>query len=476
MKAERTGWLLLFCGLLLIMTGFISGNAVTRAFGNSQGTAAAQKAVAEVKPAWRGGEALHAGIIQKIRKEFGEQAVTYTVKTHSRQQIKDWSGKRNDAEIAGVDPTWSMFHAFTYQSGGFFPYTRNAKTSRIAVISEDFSYKLFRTHQTVGMELEIYGETFRIAGVYQTKKDLLHELAQPGLPDVLIPAETMLALDNKAYIDSIEVWMDSSLTFGNSADRLLLALSRAGADIEKITITDFVNAEKIIAQRPSLLILAACLMTVVSCLRILIHWVSGLFRDIRAVSADFGPRASLHSVLLKRFLYVILPLGILTVLVFLWVRIDAGFFIPAEYLPGERLEGRKYAELTLNALRRMLLGINEEASVNVKLLQAAGLISGTFFRVAIFIGFILCRAGLVMTDCRSLPGALAKTGSMLLLCLLLACAFTAASGLPLEIYTEGMLPFWLFIAADLVHKSQPMQRDGCHLLICRMKVHAKEVW
>lgn len=456
MKAEKTGWVLLFTGLMLVMCGFILGEALARAFRCSQGTAAVQKACAQVKPAWRGGETLSAGMMKKIQKEFGEQPVTYTVKSLLRQQIKDCSGKGVDADIQGVDLTWSMFHHFTYLSGGFFPATRNADVMRTAVISEDFSYKLFRTHLTTGMELEIYGETFRIAGVFKTKEDILYDLVQPGLPDVLIPAETMLALDEKAYIDAVEVWTDSSLTFGSSTDRLLAALIRAGADMNRLTVTDFVNAEKSIAQRPWLLILTAGLITALSCLRCLFRWATGLFQEIRAAYAglSFG---ALRSSLLHRGLSLILPVMILVVLILLWVQNDFSFYIPAEYLPGEKLEGRKYAELLLEALRQFFSGINEEASVNVKLLQAAGLLSGALFRTALFAGFILCRAGMAMINSRSFHRMLGKAGSLMVISILVACVFTVAWGLPLKVHTEGIMILWFFIATGLIQNPPPLQ-------------------
>lgn len=448
MKTQKAGWLLFGIGLFLITSGLVLGTAVTVALTNTGGTVGMDKVAAEVNLVWKGGETLDLEMIEKLREEFGAGQVTYTVETVAAKQTKDWSGKRIDAVVAGADSTYGMFHGFDFLDGGFL-LAENPGAVKSAVISEALAWALFRTTRAAGMELEVYGKPFRITGVFRCPDDILHTLVKPGLPDVFLPAEFMLALDDQAYIASVEVAVDDSVIFGGNTERVNAALRRTGADTARFTVTDFTSGRKSIAQKPVLIVIAAGFITVLLSTVYLIKSILGFIREMWKVHRECRLNPP-PSVWLKRGLRLILPAAVIAALVLLWHHSHFKLYVPAEYLPGETLDGQKYQELLQESLRQVFSGIREGASLNVRLFQAAGLLSGTIFRIAVYAGSLLTFAGMTALNHTQLAGNAVKIGICQTAALLTACGLCQKSGLPVQIHTEGILVLWTSIAACLM--------------------------
>lgn len=448
MKTQMAGWLLLGIGLFLITSGLILGTAVTEALTSTGGTVGMDKVSAEVNPAWKGGETLNLDMIKKFREEFGPEHITYTVNTAVTKQTKDWSGKRMDAVVVGADSTYSMFHGFDFLDGGFILAEKYGAV-KTAVISEALAWALFRTTRAAGMELVVYGQSFRIAGVFKYPEDILHTLVKPGLPDVYLPAETMLKLDEQSYIASVEVAVDDSVIFGGNTERINAALRRMRADTGRFIITDFSAGRKPIAQRPALIVITAGCITMLLCIVQIFKAGSGLIREVWKTHREYKLNPP-RSAWLKQVLRLILPAAVIAALVLLWHHSDFKLFVPAEYLPGETLDGQKYKELIQESFRRVFSGIREEASVNVRLFQAAGLLSGIIFRSAVYAGTLITFAGMTVLNHTMLAGKVVKTGIWQVVALLAACGLCLKSGLPIQIHTEGVLVLWTSVAACLM--------------------------
>ncbi len=490
MKTGKTGWLLLFTGLLLVTTGFVLTNAVSEGLKGILGVVSMDKVCAQVKPEWRANKPLSTDTMKLLKKEYGDELVTYTVKTAAQMQTRDWSVKTFDVTVAGTDITYPMFHTFIFRDGCFFPTMRKKNASKTAIVSEDFAWKLFRTVDATGMELELYGETFQITGVFTTSKDILNTLIQPDLPDILIPAETMLELDEKAYIDSVELVSDESVIFGGNKEEILSALSRAGADTNRFIVTDFVITGKSIVQRPFLIVYTAGLIAAILWAFHMLRTFVNLFRQIREIRTNYSLDQALWPVLVKNVLKLILPVAAITALIFLLSRNSFNFYFPAEYIPGEKLEGQKYMDLMKESLRQLFSGIEQQAAVDVKLLQAADLFSGVIFRLALLPGFFLVWQGnaclTAQHTVREMSGyayqnenieksshtlqnhvlgrvkaegipisrMLGKAGVLQVISVLAACMLCTLSDLPLHVFTEGILVLWLFTATGFITKIQ----------------------
>jgi len=481
MREIKTGWLLFVTGLFLTTAGFILGNAVTEALEASGGAVSMRKAAVEVKPLWKGGDTLNEDMVKEIKKEYDPGLVACTVKTAAPQRIADWSGKAFDAVIAGADDNYLMFHGFEFISGCFF---RSNKTGdlKTAIVSEDFAWKLFRTVDAVGMQLTVYGEIFRITGVFKVPDNILYTLAQPCMPDVIVPAETMLALDNRAYIDSLELAADDSVIFGENTELVLGLLRNAGADTDRFNIIDFATGGKIAGQRPLLIVFAAGFATVLLCCTHMLKKFSELAREIWTAGIDGKSGKINRDIILKYAAGLIIPIVVIAAITFIWSKCDFDFYIPVEYLPGEILDQKKYSDLFKESLRKLFSGISEEAPANIRLLQSAGLLSGVLFRLAFFAGFpLICCGKMIISMPKrftlqsgyvtagnkdnfavtpeaftlqrkfSSGSILGRAAVLQVICIILTCDLCKFSGLQLNIFTEGILVLLCFIATGLLN-------------------------
>jgi len=456
MKRNRRGWLFLLTGLFLTITGNIFGTTVTEALRNINGQVSMNKVAAVVKPAWKGGETLNIEMVKKIKKEFDSNLITYTVKTPEGQKIADWSGKGFDAVIGGVDDAYSMFHNFIFLNGCFFLINKKTDVLKSAMISEEFSWKIFRTVDATGMHTVVYGETFRISGVFKIRENILSTLVHPYMPDILLPAETLLSLDDRAYIDSLELMADDSVILGGNSEKILSALRMAGADTERFITEDFTTSEKFIRQRPMLLSFIAGLATVLMCGAYIFKVLSEKARFIFALSMA-GSINDIKPIISKMGLVLILPVMILIMAILLLHRSGFEFYFPAEYIPGETLDGKKYSELIKESLLLFFSGVNEEAPTNVRILQAANLLSCYSSWLSFFTGLPLVRAGIVIIENGN--GTLGKAALLQSGCVLAAYALCLILGLTPEIFTEGLIILWIYISFSLIIKNNVSDRS-----------------
>lgn len=389
MKALKMGWLIFITGLFLTTAGFIMGNDVTEALKATGGAVSMNKAAAEVKQAWKGGDTLSGDMVKKIKKEYDQGLAAYTVKTAKPQQITDWSGKAFDAVIEGADGNYSMFHGFEFINGCFFPPNPKIDALKTAIVSGDFAWKLFRTVNVVGMRFMVYGEVFIITGVFKIPDNILYTLSQPCVPDVILPAETMLALDDRAYIDSLELAADDSVIFGSNSELVLSLLRQAGADTDRFTVTDFATGGKIVSQRPLLIVFAAGFAMLLLCGFHAMKACSKLAREIWNACIDGSSGKIIRTIILKHAAGLILLVAAIVAVIIIWRRWGFDIYFPVEYLPGEELDGQKYSELFKESLRNLFSGISEGSPANIRLLQSASLLSGVLFRLAFFAGFPL---------------------------------------------------------------------------------------
>lgn len=474
MKNNRAGWLSIFTGLFLVFSGIILGNAVAEGLHIANGEVSMNKLVVDFNSSGERGELLRTDMIRELENKLEKPFIAYTVHTLAHKRVKDVSGMGIDAVVGGTGGYYPMFHHFEFRSGGYFPLTDSGGTAKIAVISEDVAWKLFRTVQATGLTLELYGEPFLITGVFCNGGDILKTIAKVEKPDIIIPAETMLELDASATIDSLEVAEDESAIFGGNKEKLLAALRQVGVDDTGFTITDFRETHTIMRQRPLLLVLAAGLTAILVWFRILRCTSEETVRDIRVLYSRHSLFQSLGASLSSCSRKLILPIAAILLTIYLWQRLSFHLYVPAEYLPGETLDVKQYTDLFKQALQQTFSGIHDDSPVSIRLLQASRLLSASLFRVSLTAGFGFCWIGMATvnyqritrkSDIGQSPGKkpdiaaaqvggvdqlMVKAGIGLIACISAASGLCSILGLSAIVPSEGILIIWSFTAACLI--------------------------
>ncbi len=105
-----------------------------------------------------------------------------------------------DAEVVAVSGNFSAFHPMEYLSGGFLPEKPIDKKQ--IVINDVLAWKLFRSYDVLGRQLELFGEKFTVIGVVRVPDNKINSKAKADIPRVFIYFIELDELDRSNYFNS----------------------------------------------------------------------------------------------------------------------------------------------------------------------------------------------------------------------------------------------------------------------------------
>ncbi len=453
MKIHKTGWNMLLFGMLLLVSGIILGSAAVEGLKDATGAISTEKVVVEVKPEWKGGDRkiLTMEILKKLEKKLQNNLIAYTVEPKTSKQTIESNGSRTQVILAGIGGRYNMFRRFEFVYGGFSPAFSKSGAPKIALVSEDFAWERFKTHNAIGQTIQVYGESFVIAGVFRNGRGVLHLLTKEELPEVLIPAGTMLELDSGAIIASFETAADKSEIYNSGRNLILTALRQEGLDESRLDVSDFSVHQKLMLQKPMIIVFLTGFITIIFLGLQAFIGFKEIIRGIRSIYADYDLSNTLRAGI-RTYGGEMIKTSVFLAFIFVVWRFSAfDFFILPEYVPGETPDMQKYADLLRESIRNTFSGVSDKASFSIRLLQATRMLTDMILCLSVFGGLIFTRIGTKLLRNQFINAGVSiwKAGGGLFLCLAVVLGLCYVSELPMSIYTKGILIVWIYIASGL---------------------------
>ncbi|WP_248926092.1 ABC transporter permease [Paenibacillus hamazuiensis] len=342
MRRMRNYRLPLALGIVIIVCGLSLAAALVREELDASGPAGWNKiGITVYSPGYSDGQGkITEDDIRELQRRLAPRKVAYSARTLDTLETEKTS---TQADVIGVGGQYGEFAALWVTSGS--PITEQAVLgrSRIAVISENTAEKLFGSQRIVGKTIRIHGETFTVAGIYRERETLVQKMADNGVPDVYVPATSLLDLDSGAGIGTVE-WEaadDAPIRGKTEAGNLLTALDK---NKSLFGVTNYAEKRELVGQVPALCLLAAALVSGAASMRLGIRLTGRLVGLLQAVRAGMDWQAELRvrwrkAVRLGTGLAALIALNAAV-----WRLVGFRPYIPPEWIPEQWIDIGFFAE------------------------------------------------------------------------------------------------------------------------------------
>jgi hypothetical protein len=318
----------------------------------------------------------------RLEKAWGLTSISYTAEQRGHVEYEQ---NKVHSRIVGVTAFYRDYHPLAFVSGTAIGRHPVDEHSRVAVISAEVSDRLYRSVQVIGKTIDLWGVPFTVIGVYEEHDSLLQQMADDGIPDVLIPITTMLDIRPEASITGIELPAKPDTALAGSADvhQTLSAIERNPASFR---IGNRVLDHAWIAQYQSLLLFVYG----IAAIYLLLRFVPGQVRVMvarlkgRLHSEDLvdALRAE-RSMLAKRSLALI---GLIACAAAVWGLIRFRPYIPPDWIPEEIIDVAFYIDKLRSLWQERIMQAGYIPAPEEELLAVAGKLAGRLWPAGAVLG------------------------------------------------------------------------------------------
>lgn len=391
MKNQKATSVIIFLGILLIISGVVIGSAANSKLIETNGYFGMDKLTITQKNNSSGqNDVMAIEDMEKLKKILNNPNLTYTsnLKTYIQENKHAAS-----VEIIGTNSLYPKFSNMSLSSGSFFTENAQEQNSRVAVIDEELALELFNTVQIVGKKIELFGKSFNIIGVIDDNESLLNNLVDDDIPSIYIPCSTLMELNSTASITHMELKTTDNTTFGNNTIIVKEGLQAIGKNPENYSITDFNIEEALIKEKPDILMF---LVGIISILILLFYLKGEIFSLIKVVILETKTDYVLDAVKANGLNIIILLVksGVMAFLaIVLWKLVKFNLYIPPQYIPDDLTDIGYFIDQLKNSIFESNSNLGYIASKSEQILVASQNIVNIAFIVSILPGFAIFYIG-----------------------------------------------------------------------------------
>ncbi|MGP0584903.1 ABC transporter permease [Paenibacillus timonensis] len=318
------------------------------------------------------------------------------------QSAAVFNGRSESCTVIGVSDTYREFGNFPLVSGSMIGPTAATEHSRVTVISSQLADRLFRSAGVEGMQIELFDTTFTIIGVYSEASSLLAQLADDGIPDVMVPITTYMELSLAASIDTIRLSVPPGKTVG-ATEQATAALTAIGQNPAQFKITSNPIVYKQTAQLNALLLFGCGMLAIFLVIRLLIRQGQSTYRRLQyRLLQDHWPDA-----LKKERVHLLqaaaTTLAVLCGFALLWKGIAFRLYIAPDWIPEQLIDVSFYGEKLQQLWQQQTLQEGYQPSMPELLAAAAGKLAGRLFIAGGLLGIPLFLLGIRLWRMEQVP-------------------------------------------------------------------------
>ncbi len=458
----RRGWLMLFCGIFVLLSCIFLVEAVMKQGVDSNGPNGMDKIVADIA-----GNGTDESVNPFTLADFNRLAevletkeITYIARPVKRNLQVAAGNSAYMAEVIGVGPMFESFRPISLLHGSFLTQESEAEGSQAAVVDEEFAWRAFKSEDAVGRTVKINGMEFKIVGVLRKDRSLAGRMADDGLPQIMLPGRLLPELDSASKICSVEVKARFENTMDKNRAWLSEALGQIGRNPSGFVLRDLTIEAALMGQKPRLLLFISGGIAAF----MLFSYIAGGIREVvmilrREAASDY------YSSVIRREKVLIGKCLLRTAaasagIVLIWECVRFRLYIPPALIPGELIDISYYAQLIKTAFQSSMSSVYSLAGGSVgPYMKMAQILTGTVYPflaagslLLIFAG--LTRIGGYRTDSHkaALICGIFVTASCLTLLLV-----SRAAGLPLSFETRSLAAVWVSLFVQTLHFSRKGQ-------------------
>lgn len=453
MKPVLKARVLVFAGLLMLLSGVVTGRSVAEKYVNMNGRFGMDKVIvtADERMGRQENTLFSADEARILSESLGADAFTYMARSGSASTSVDFGNHSYPVRINGTNYQFQDFYSMQFVKGCFFSQEAEKTGRRAAVIDDELSWKIFKTSDVVGKTVEMLGGSFTITGVFRKNASLLSLLADDGLPDVYIPMSAMQELDNSAHIGSIQIKIKDGQK--ETCNLVQTAIYQTGKNPADYNIMDLRDAQALTAQRPMLIIFFAGALSILFLLRYSACMLKKLFPELWHNCMEEGVGRVLKKNGKEIGMDIAGIAGALSGAVLIWKGITFDIYIPSEYIPDELIDIGYYVDLIKQHIQNGITG-RGYISPGIELLtNKALMLSGFLFMVSAAAGLLLLYSGFLYLKLRQVDlfKAISSESTAFILAVIILAIAAAGVKMPVSIDIRGLLVLWSALYISTCH-------------------------
>lgn len=440
-------WGLLFTGILLLFSGAVIGSSVIEKLCDRYGSYSYDKVVISLtREAYEDKNNLFTQEdIKKLSLQPGTGKLAASARSIKPVQYGDI---RVEAGIHGVSYSYFDFMALNFIKGNFISKSHEEEASRVAVIDEKLALELFGTSNIIGKELKIYGEKFKVIGVFESDTSILGIITEHQEPSVYIPVGVMLEMDQSAGISSIQVKTSENDLLGRNEDMVFRALRAIGKDTSGYRIEDYHISVYYLQQKIHLLIFIPGLLIILLMIKLLKNTIKELVIEIWSkCKTDY--LLNVVKICRVKIVESLIRTGLMfAAMAAIWSNISFKLFIPPNYIPDELIDLSYYLDLLKDGILQNNSRLGYFPPAEEFLLTSSQSMLNVLFYSALLAGLPMLVSGLYQLRLRdtSLYLLIPAVCIITVMCLFFI-SITTVFGLemPLNLDTKGLLILFAFV-------------------------------
>lgn len=182
---------------------------------------------------------------------------------------------RESCIISATNPQLEEIWQLNITSGRFFSELEYTNGENVCVVDENAGWQLFGDGSLVGLEVEIYGEQFKIIGICNTGKP------KRAMCTIYIPYSVLSEKSANTFIRNIIIDTETGAANSLTVKDEFLAFTRYSP--EKLEFIDLGGYIRIIRSKPEIIIVLTGLVFTAIAAKIIISILSKIFEDFRGL-------------------------------------------------------------------------------------------------------------------------------------------------------------------------------------------------
>lgn len=142
---------------------------------------------------------------QKLARFEGIEELALMAKSYGKVH---YGGMSYNADALGVTSSFWEFESMAVLKGRRFNKYDELDKKSVAILPEDFAFKIFRSTNVIGEHIEVNGFKLEIVGIIKSKKGLVSYFANSDTEEIYVPITVAEAIDKE--IKGVKLWVLSS--------------------------------------------------------------------------------------------------------------------------------------------------------------------------------------------------------------------------------------------------------------------------
>ncbi|MDF2510683.1 MAG: hypothetical protein K0S04_549 [Herbinix sp.] len=463
MKGIKAGWVMVFLGILLILSLIILGKAIVDECVRLNGFYSMKKVlVSEKKQVGQKGEnSFSIDDINRLEKELSTKNISYTAQSGMASTSAVYGDNVYPVSLTGIDYLYTQFRGRVLEEGNYITQKQQEEGALVVLIDEELAWEIFKTDKVIGKTIDIFNTAFTIVGVVEKEASIIGKLTDDGLPDVYISASVMLELDTTARITDLQIKTVNANTLDQNTTEVSAAIRQIGKDPSSYNISDYNLKLALMEQKPLLLVFVLGLAAMLS----LAAYIKNLTKELYILIKNSCKTDYFSNVLKSKLgeiggsiLEMVLSLAGMALI---WIGIRFTLYIPPENIPDELINISYYSDLIKAAIQGGVQNRGYVAPQAELIVNAADMLLNLLLCVSFVLGFLLLYAGFRELkewnmDTFKLTTAL---GLFFLISLGILTVEAYLMGLPYVVNVKGILVAWVFIFLNVVRNIKEKESD-----------------